>query len=157
MPHHLTVRRAKPADLHLLVPLFEGYRAFYRCEPDAGRAKAFLIERLTRGDSVVFIALDERAGAGVGFVHLYPVYSSLRMRPAWILNDLFVEPGHRGQHIARRLMDSARAMAEETGASSITLETAPDNATARRLYESLGYRAEGAFMQYVLDLGASPG
>lgn len=148
----VTVRRAQPADLDLLVPLFEGYRAFYRCAPDERSAREFLSERLTWGDCVIFLALDERAGAGVGFVQLYPVFSSLRMRRAWILNDLFVETSYRGHHVAKRLMDAARALAVETNAASITLETAPDNHPARRLYESLGYRPEQSFLQYVLNV-----
>jgi ribosomal protein S18 acetylase RimI-like enzyme len=146
----ITVRRAQPEDHALLVPLFEGYRAFYRCVPDEQASRAFLSERLTRADSTIFIALEEENAAG--FVQLYPLFSSLRMRRAWILNDLFVAPSYRGRHVARQLMDAARVMAVETGAASIALETAPDNHSARRLYESLGYHPEQSFMQYVLDL-----
>lgn len=148
----VTVRRAEPADLDVLVPLFEAYRAFYKCEPDEESARAFLIERLKRGESVVFLAIEESTNEGVGFVLLYPVFSSLHMRRAWILNDLFVEPEHRGHHIAKRLMDEARALAVETGATTITLETAPDNQASRQLYESLGYRLEQSFLRYVLNV-----
>jgi ribosomal protein S18 acetylase RimI-like enzyme len=148
----ITVRRAQPADLERLVPLFEGYRAFYRCDPNERAAREFLSNRLRREDSVVFVAIDE-TGKGIGFVQLYPVFSSLQMRPAWILNDLFVAPDRRGQHLSRRLMNAARDHALETSAASITLETAPENHTARRLYESLGYKLEQSFLQYVLNLG----
>jgi ribosomal protein S18 acetylase RimI-like enzyme len=146
----VTVRRADPRDLDQLARLFEGYRAFYKCDPNERSARAFLAERLSKGDSVIFIALDD-AGKGAGFVQLYPVFSSLQMRRAWILNDLFVAPAYRGQHLSRRLMAAARDHADQTGAASITLETAPDNHTARKLYESLGYRLEQSFLQYVLD------
>jgi ribosomal protein S18 acetylase RimI-like enzyme len=148
----VTIRRAEPDDLDVLVPLFEGYRAFYKCEPDAEAARAFLSERLKRGESVIFLAIEESSNTGVGFVQLYPVFSSLHMRRAWILNDLFVDPDHRGHHIARRLMDEARALAVETGATTITLETAPDNQASRQLYEALGYRVEKSFLRYVLNV-----
>jgi ribosomal protein S18 acetylase RimI-like enzyme len=148
----VTVRRAATADLDLLVPLFEGYRAFYEREPDARAASAFLAQRLERGDSAIFVAVDTATDEGAGFVQLYPVFSSLRMRPAFILNDLFVAPRFRGQHIARQLMNAARAHAVECGAATIALETATDNRAARRLYESLGYRLEDEFKQYVLAL-----
>jgi len=101
---------------------------------------------------VVFIAVDDASGTGAGFVQLYPVFSSLQMRRAWILNDLFVDPPFRGHHVAKRLMDAAHTLGLETGAATIVLETAPDNHTARRLYESLGYRLEQGFLRYVLDL-----
>ena len=150
----VTIRRAEPDDLGVLVPLFEAYRAFYKCEPDEDAARAFLSERLKRGESVVFLAIEESSKQGIGFVQLYPVFSSLHMRRAWILNDLFVDPDHRGHHIAKRLMDEARALAVETGATTITLETAPDNQAARQLYESLGYRLDEKFLRYVLDVAA---
>jgi ribosomal protein S18 acetylase RimI-like enzyme len=150
--HEVTVRRALPADLDLLVPLFEGYRAFYKRAPDPRAVRDFLAARLSRGDSVIFVATSGAAATGAGFVQLYPIFSSLRMRPAWILNDLFVEKAYRKQQVARRLMEAARALAAETGAASLALQTAPDNAPARQLYESLGYRQEQSFLTYVLDL-----
>ena len=149
---HVTVRRAQPADVDVLLGLFEGYRAFYKCSPDAGSARAFLLQRLQNGDSVVFVALDSDTGAGAGFVQLYPTFSSLRMRRAWILNDLFVDPSYRGHHVAKRLMEAARTLAVETKSATLALETARDNHTARRLYETLGYQPEQAFVQYVLDV-----
>jgi ribosomal protein S18 acetylase RimI-like enzyme len=148
----ITVRRARSADLERLVPLFEGYRAFYKREPNEASAREFLSHRLAREDSVIIVAVDG-TGKGAGFVQLYPVFSSLQMRPAWILNDLFVAPDYRGQHLSRTLMNTARDYAQKTGAASITLETAPENRTARALYESLGYKLEQSFLQYVLDLG----
>ena len=150
---HTTVRRAQASDLDQLTTLFEGYRAFYRCAPNQQEARAFLSERLANGDSAIFVAVDDAGSGGLtGFVQLYPVFSSLHMRRAFILNDLFVAPAHRKHGTARQLMDAARALAADSGAASITLETARDNHTARRLYESLGYRLEQTFDQYVLEL-----
>jgi ribosomal protein S18 acetylase RimI-like enzyme len=136
------------------MPLFEGYRAFYKCAPNPNAAREFLTHRIERGESTVFIAIDEAKQTGAGFVQLYPVFSSLQMKPAWILNDLFVDPAYRGRHLSRRLMDAARVFAAETNAAYLTLETARDNGTARSLYESLGYTPEERFVQYVLDIGA---
>ena len=152
---HITVRHATSADVELLVPLFEGYRAFYRCTPNPKAARVFLEQRLQRGESTVFIAIDETKPTGAGFVQLYPVFSSLQMKPAWILNDLFVDPAYRGQHVSRLLMEAAHMFAVDTRAAYLTLETARDNTTAQRLYESLGYKAEQQFVQYILDVGQS--
>jgi ribosomal protein S18 acetylase RimI-like enzyme len=151
----IIVRPAKAADVELLVPLFEGYRAFYKCDPNQKAARVFLEQRLDRGESSIFIAIDETNRVGAGFVQLYPVFSSLQMKPAWILNDLFVAPAYRGQHLSRRLMDAARDFAVSTRATTLTLETANDNTVARALYESLGYKREEHFVQYVLDVSYS--
>jgi ribosomal protein S18 acetylase RimI-like enzyme len=138
----MNVRRASAADLEQLVPMFEEYRAFYRCAPDEPAAREFLAKRLVRGDSVILIAVDEAPGAGAGFVQMYPTFSSLRMARALILNDLYVRAPYRRRGVARALMDAARAFAEESGAVALSLETSKDNVNARRLYESLGYELE---------------
>jgi ribosomal protein S18 acetylase RimI-like enzyme len=154
MPHRLHVRAATSADVDVLVPLFEAYRAFYERAPDARSAHDFLRHRLERGDSTILLAVDDAADArAVGFVQLYPVFSSLRMAPALILNDLFVDPSARRLGVARLLMDAAYAFARKSGAVSLELETARDNSRARALYESLGYRVEEGFLHYTLDVG----
>lgn len=147
----MNVRRANAADLEQLVPMFEEYRAFYRCAPDERAAREFLGERLRRADSVILIAVDEASGgAGAGFVQMYPTFSSLRMASALILNDLYVKAPYRRRGVARALMDASRAFAEESGAVSLSLETGKDNVNARGLYESLGYELEQGFLQYSL-------
>lgn len=144
------IERAGPGDLDALVPLFEAYRAFYRREPEPDRARAFLEARLAKGDSTVFLA--RRDGKALGFVQLYPTFSSVRLERMWILNDLFVDPDARGGGVGRALMERARAHAEETGAAGLSLETERTNAPAAALYRSLGWRREEAFDRYELFL-----
>src|SRR5436190_14116123 len=93
----ITIEPAGVGDLDALVPLFEAYRAFYRCEPDESGARAFLQARLSGGESVVFMAWDGEGGdrRGVGFTQLYPTWESLGMGPQWVLYDLYVDPSAR--------------------------------------------------------------
>ena len=154
MTDRISVRAADTEDLEALLPLFEAYRAFYRREPDPNAAREFLRERLARVDSVILIAVDDASNrAGVGFVQMYPTFSSLRMARALILNDLYVTESYRRRGVARQLMEAARAFAEMSGAVSLSLETAMDNTKARALYESLGYELEQGFLQYSLNTG----
>jgi ribosomal protein S18 acetylase RimI-like enzyme len=48
-----------------------------------------------------------------------------------------------GQGHGRRMMEALHAAARERGAPSIRLRVHPDNARARGLYDSLGYREAG--------------
>ena len=153
MQQRIRVRVATSADVDQLVPLFEAYRAFYQRPADEHTARRFLERRLQNGDSAILLAVDgDEADRAVGFIQLYPVYSSLRMARALILNDLFVDPGHRRLGVARSLMNAARDFARSAGAVSLSLETARDNATARALYESLGWAHDETFLQYTLDV-----
>jgi ribosomal protein S18 acetylase RimI-like enzyme len=147
-----TIRQAGPTDADLVAPLFDAYRRFYEQPPDLALARSFIAARLERGESVVFLA--ERDGRPVGFVQLYPVFSSTAARPRrlWLLNDLYVAPEARGSGVARALMLRARRLAEETDAVGLELATAHTNVAAQRLYESLGWRRDEKFPRYELAL-----
>jgi ribosomal protein S18 acetylase RimI-like enzyme len=139
----MNVRRAEPteADVTLVAPLFDAYWQYYGIAPDPKRAREFIAEHLHHRESVIFLALDTDGGAdrALGFVQLYPSFSSVAARRLWVLNDLFVAPGGRGKGVGRALMDRARRHGEETGACRLTLETMSDNEAAKALYRSLGY------------------
>ena len=147
----MIVRTASLADLPALVPLFDGYRCFYDQPSDPARAEAFLRDRLTRGDSVIFLATDD-SGRALGFTQLYPIFSSVQARTAWLLNDLFVAPEGRRHGVARELMDRARDHAVTSGAAWLALSTQRTNESAQRLYESLGWRRDEEFLHYELAL-----
>ena len=149
MPNH--IQPATITDLDALAPLFDGYRQFYRQPPDLPRARAFLDERIERGESLILLARDDD-GAGLGFTQLYPLFSSVRAVRTWLLNDLFVAPSARRRGVAGALLRTAAEQARERGAASLSLSTALDNAAAQALYESLGWRRESGFCEYSLGL-----
>jgi GNAT superfamily N-acetyltransferase len=144
------VRRAGPGDLALLVPLYDGYRQFYRQPSDPELAEHFLRERLTRGDSVIFLAEDQ--SGPLGFTQLYPIFSSISAAPAWVLNDLFVAPGARRSGAGRALLERARQHGLETGARWLSLSTGRDNLEAQALYEKLGWVRDTEYYHYELPL-----
>ncbi|OQR87952.1 acetyltransferase [Achlya hypogyna] len=134
-----SVRRAMLADVPRLAPLFDAYRVFYKQPSDLPRAAAFLSDRLTAADTVLFIATST-TGAIVGFVHLFPSFSSVSTQRLWVLNDLFVDVNARREGFGRLLMNAAKDHAVSTGAKGLMLETARDNFAGQTLYESLGYK-----------------
>ncbi|WP_044639974.1 GNAT family N-acetyltransferase [Risungbinella massiliensis] len=147
----MIVYQATQADLKGVAPLFDQYRVFYEQPSDLPGAQQFLLERLIRQDSVLFVAVAE--GEYLGFTQLYPSFSSVSMQHTWILNDLFVSSGSRGQGIATKLMEKAKEYAIATGAKSLSLQTAQSNLSAQRLYESQGYVKDEEFYSYELLLG----
>lgn len=144
-----TISRAGPADLDALALLFDAYRQFYGQPSDAAAARDWLRSRLRVGESMVLVA---RRGADmVGFVQLYPMFSSVRLARTWILNDLYVLPTNRRGGVARALMDAAADFARADGAAGISLETTHDNTPARALYRAAGWH-EDATQWYSLRL-----
>jgi GNAT superfamily N-acetyltransferase len=147
-----TVRRATVQDLDRLVPLFDGYRQFYGQQPDPIIARRFLSDRLARGESVVLTA-EDRDGSAIGFVQLFPTFSSILAAPIYVLSDLFVVPAARRRGVATRLLQAAVEVARAAGAVRLELSTAIRNLPAQRLYESLGWKRDEEFYQYGLSLG----
>jgi ribosomal protein S18 acetylase RimI-like enzyme len=150
-----TVRRATLDDLDQLVPLFDAYRQFYRQQSDLVVARQFLNDRLTRNESVVLV-VENGGGAAIGFVQLYPSFSSILAAPMYLLSDLFVVPRARRRGVGTRLLTSAAETARTAGAVRLELATAITNVSAQRLYESLGWQRD-EFCQYGLSLSRSEG
>jgi ribosomal protein S18 acetylase RimI-like enzyme len=144
------VRRATLDDLERLIPLFDAYRQFYGQQSDLIAAQQFLNDRLVRNESVVLVA-ESDDGSVVGFVQLYPSFSSILAAPMYVLSDLFVMPDARRRGVGTLLLKSAAETARANGAVRVELATAITNVPAQRLYEALGWRWE-EFYQYGLSL-----
>ena len=145
----VSITRAGPADLDALAQLFDGYRQFYGQPSNLAAARDGLRSRLRVGESMVLVA--RRGGDAVGFVQLYPMFSSVRLARTWILNDLYVLPTKRRGGVARALLEAAAGFARADGATAISLETTRDNAAARALYRAAGWH-EDATQWYSLRL-----
>lgn len=145
----LHIRPATVADADTLAPLFDAYRQFYEQAPDLCGARAFIAERLARGESVVLLALNA-SGTAAGFCQLYPTFCSVEAAPIYVLYDLFVAPTARQSGTGRALLRAAEALARAHGKVRMDLTTAHTNTAAQALYESLGWVRDTVFRAYSL-------
>lgn len=145
------VIRAELSNLDEIAPLFDAYRQFYEQPADLSKAREFIKARLERGESTIFLALDE-GGEALGFAQLYPTFCSVAAGPAFVLYDLFVAPEARRKGVATKLMDAARKLGEEAGAVWLKLDTAVTNVPGQSLYEKLGWERDNDFYAYYLHL-----
>jgi GNAT superfamily N-acetyltransferase len=142
----MKIHRAQAKDVDLIARLFDSYRQFYQAPSDIEASRQFILERLTKGESVIFLAIEgERAH---GFVQLYPLFASVALQSLWLLNDLFVHPSARKQGVGERLMKHAEQFAFETGSRGLFLRTATDNYPAQHLYEKCGWVRDDKFYRY---------
>ena len=146
----MKIYQATIEDLDGVSNLFNFYRMFYNQESDLEGAKTYIKQRIEKEESVIFVVKDERNY--LGFTQLYPTFSSISMKRAWILNDLYVDVQARKQGVGEMLLHKAKEFAIETGAKSLSLSTAPDNYSAQKLYEKNGYEKDATFYHYELDL-----
>jgi GNAT superfamily N-acetyltransferase len=149
----MTLQALRATTIHLdaVAKLFDGYRGFYVQPSNLEQSRTFIAERMAFNESAIFLVEDE-SGEALGFVQLYPTFSSIDAHRTWLLSDLFTTPAARGRGVGRLLMNTARDFAVETGAKGLVLETATDNFTAQGLYESLGWVRDTGYYTYLLDL-----
>ncbi|WP_372974048.1 N-acetyltransferase family protein [Muriicola sp.] len=135
----ISTRAATEADLPVLIDLLDAYRVFYKQSSDKPAAGSFLKARLRERDSEIF--LGEVDDIPVGFVQLYSSFSTVSLRPVFILNDLYVIPSARGLGVGAALLRKAQGFCSLKGYKGLALETAVEN-PAQNLYERLGWKKD---------------
>lgn len=116
--------------------LYAGYRAFYFLGEDA-RAVATTWSWLIGHDHGLhgLVAVDA-SGSLVGLANLRLFARPSIGRLGLYLDDLFTDPASRGVGVGGLLLDASAALAIAEDAVIVRWITAPDNAVARRLYDS---------------------
>jgi len=134
----LTIERVIETDLTELLQLMRAYCDFYEVAPsdDAllSLARALIVDPEREG--VQLLARSE--GRAVGFATIFWSWATTSAERIGVMNDLFVAPEARGKGIAEALIEACRAECAAHGAGKLTWQTAPDNATAMKLYDRIG-------------------
>jgi len=133
----ISVRRATPDDAAALAELVNEAYAIEKSFVEGDRTSEEEIAAMTRaGAGGVFLVL-EQAGGLAAAVHLE------RRGAEAYFGMLSVRPELQGMGLGKRLVRIAEAMAEATGASSMTLRIINLREELGRWYRSLGYREVG--------------
>lgn len=144
-------RKATIDDLSQLAQLFDEYRMFYHKSSDISGAEQFISERLENRDSEIFVV--EEDGKLGGFVQLYPLFSSTRMKRYWLLNDLYVNSNSRGKGYSKVLIEEAKELCRTSDSCGMYLETGKENMIGNQLYPSVGFKKydEVNFYEWEID------
>ena len=134
----MKVREAKLSDLKNLSVLFNSYRMFYGKKFDLEVAEEFLRSRIEKKDSKIFVCDFNNELSG--FVQLYPLFSSTRVRKYWLLNDLYVDVNKRGKGFSKLLIERSKELVIESKACGMMLETEKSNDIGNKLYPSTGFK-----------------
>jgi len=109
-------------------------------EPLSDFARDHLIAELA-ARPFMFSVLAFDGGTPVGLVNAIEGFSTFACRPLVNVHDVVVTSSHRGRGIAARMFAEVETIARERGACKLTLEVLDGNASARTLYQRLGFTA----------------
>lgn len=137
--------------LDAVAELFNQYCQFYHQADALELARQFIAQRLEEASSVIFLSLSS-LNQPLGFIQLYPTFSSISAKPSLIINDLFVASSARNLGVGRALMLRAIEYGKSQGVVSLSLQTHFQNCEAQALYESLSFKKDDQFFSYALDI-----
>jgi len=148
LPSVADIKLATKVDCDTLSQLFNRYRIFYNMPSDLKAAKTFITQRLLKQDSLLYLATKNNEA--LGFTQIYRSFSSVAMRPIWIINDLYVDASERNNNIATNLLSHVLKQAIKQKVFNLQLATGIDNSQAQALYAKLGYQLNNGFLHYSL-------
>jgi len=133
-----TIRPAVPADAAEIARLIRELAEYEKLAHMAVGTPQMVSEALFAARPAAEAMMAERGGRAVGFALYFTTFSTFLCRPGLYLEDLFVEPAHRGHGIGKALLARLAALAVERGCGRLEWRVLDWNAPSIRFYESLG-------------------
>ena len=127
-------------DFERWLELYQGYADFYRVEQPSENARRVWSWIHDPAHEVRALVARDGPGLIVGIAHYRPFARPLRASTGCFLDDLFVDPEHRGSGAVDALLDHLRVLARTEGWDTVRWITADDNYRARAKYDQVGTR-----------------
>jgi GNAT superfamily N-acetyltransferase len=131
----ITIRSIAASDKERWLDLFKQYIVFYKSSLTDEQFELDW-ERLN-SDFNINGLVAELDGDVVGFAHYIFRPSTWAEKDFCYLEDLFVDPAIRGKGVGRALINELHKIAIDSGSKRLYWTTAPDNETARKLYDKV--------------------
>ena len=138
MEKQFLIRAATPADVAELLRLIHELAVYEKLEHMAVGTPALLHEALFGKRPVCEALIAEVAGRAVGFALYFSTFSTFLCKAGLYLEDLFVEPGHRGRGIGKALLKRLAAITLERDGGRFEWRVLDWNEPSIRFYEALG-------------------
>ena len=106
-----------------------------------GEIKDFISARIKKSESTILVAISGVSDTIIGFVQLYPVFSTVSLQKQWLLNDFYVIEDERNKGIGSALMEAVKDYFRGT-AKGFILVTHKTNTGAKRFYEKHGWKTD---------------
>ena len=135
-PH--TIRPATPADVPDLLRLIHELAVYEKLEHMAAGTPELMHASLFGPRPACEAVMLETEGRCVGFALYFFTFSTFLCKPGLYLEDLFVEPVHRGKGYGKALLKHLAQICVDRGYGRFEWRVLDWNEPSIRFYESLG-------------------
>ena len=133
-----TLRGAAEGDIPELMRLIRELSVYEKLEHLVTGTAPMLQQALFGPQPRVEAIIAESAGRAVGFALYFTSFSTFLCKPGLFLEDVFVEPAHRGKGIGKALLKRLAAICVERGYGRFEWHVLDWNEPSIKFYESLG-------------------
>jgi len=147
----ITIRTAHPEDVpqifQFICDLAEYEKALHevKCTPES------LATSLFDDDSVAYTLIVEENGQAIGYAIYFFNYSTWLAAKGLYLEDLYVDPAHRGKGAGIKLMKYLAKTARESGCLRFEWSVLDWNTPSIEFYEAIGAASQDEWLGYRLD------
>ncbi len=134
----MTVRSIRPDDVPAVVGLVRELAEYERALPEVRLTEEQLTACLFQDSPAVFGHVAEDAGTVVGVALWFLNFSTWRGTHGIYLEDLFVQPGHRGRGLGKDLLRALAQVCVERGYSRLEWSVLDWNTPSIEFYKAAG-------------------
>lgn len=138
MAEDFTIRPANAGDVAEILRLIRALAEYEKLAEQAVGTEARMRESLFGARPAAEALVAECNGRAVGFALFFTTFSTFLCKPGLYLEDLFVEPEHRGAGIGKALLRRLAGLAVERKCGRFEWRVLDWNEPSIRFYESLG-------------------
>jgi GNAT superfamily N-acetyltransferase len=132
------IRSATVADVPIIAKLIRDLAEYERLSHAVILDEADLRQHLFGTRPYAEVLLAEENGAVVGFALFFHNYSTFRGKPGIYLEDLFVDPVHRGRGHGKAMLKALAKLAKERDCARVEWSVLDWNEPSIAFYKSIG-------------------
>jgi GNAT superfamily N-acetyltransferase len=133
-----TLRAAEPQDVPAIVGLIRELAEFEKLSHLCQVSAESLAPHLFGDKPIIECVVGEESGVVVAFALFFANFSTFLAKPGLYLEDLYIQPAHRGNGLGKALLEHLAGLAAERGCGRFEWCVLDWNERAIRFYEGMG-------------------
>ncbi|HTW26085.1 MAG TPA: GNAT family N-acetyltransferase [Acetobacteraceae bacterium] len=137
----VTLRDAEPSDLPVLLGFVRALAEYERLSHEMQATEEDFRRALFGDPPRAHALLAEQGGAAIGFAVWFYNFSTFEGRPGLYVEDVFIDPAHRGRGIGRMIFKHLAQRALQSGCARMEWWVLDWNEPAIHFYRGIGAEA----------------